>query len=466
MTGSKTAVLDRELEDTAYGQLDFSDDPRITQQDILAALGPDADTLMSEIDVDVDELIELINAETTMLPPIVLPDEVAEDRVGKEAGKAAVKVDDGLREATRTWKKRFLKGAVLGVLLSVAGGGAAALAANKSVTVDVDGQQRTVHSFGGTVGEVLEDAGLSVGAHDSLSPSPQAAVGDGGVIKLERGRQLKLVVDGAERSSWVRATTFGEALSQLGMADVVKPGAWTSMPQSGELPLEGATVQVKTLKNITLYDGANEPKKLTSNAVTTKELLGELKMPLGPDDAVEGGLDVKLTDGAEVHVSRTGVTMVNQKEAIDPPEQKVDDPTLEKGKTQVEDPGTPGEKMVTYKVTKKNGAEVSREQVSEQITTQPKPKITRVGTKKPAQPAIGDTSVWDRIAQCESTGNWHINTGNGYYGGLQFDKQTWDAYGGQQYASYPHQASREQQIAVAEKVRDARGGYSAWGCKP
>jgi len=70
-------------------------------------------------------------------------------------------------------------------MISVAGGGAAALAMNKSVTVDVDGQQQTVHSFGGTVGEVLEDAGLSVGEHDSLSPSPQAEVGDGGVIKLE-----------------------------------------------------------------------------------------------------------------------------------------------------------------------------------------------------------------------------------------------------------------------------------------
>ena len=48
------------------------------------------------------------------------------------------------------------------------------------------------------------------------------------------------------------------------------------------------------------------------------------------------------------------------------------------------------------------------------------------------------------------------------YGGLQFDKRTWDAYGGDAYASLPSQASREQQIAIAEKVRDARGGYSAW----
>ncbi|MCR6487284.1 transglycosylase family protein [Amycolatopsis sp. OK19-0408] len=460
--GARSAVLERSyFEDTAYGQLDFSDDPNITQQDILAALGPDADAMMAEIDVDVDELIRLINAETTYLPPIVIPDGLEEDRTASpEARRAAL--DEGLRQTTKVWKRRFLKGAVLSVMISVAGGGAAALAMNKSVTVDVDGQQQTIHSFGDTVGEVLEDAGLSVGEHDSLSPSPQAEVGDGGVIKLERGRQLKMVVDGAEHTSWVRATHLGDALTQLGMAGMDKPGTWMSMPKDGELPLQGATVEIKTLKNITLYDGANAPKQVKTTAVTTKEFLGEYKLTLGPEDAAEGGLDVKLTDGAEVHISRTGVSTVVQKETIDPPEQKVDDPNLEKGKTSVEDPGTPGQKMVTYKVTQKNGKEVSRESISEQVITEAKPKIIHVGTKKPAEPAIGDTSAWDRIAQCESTGNWAANTGNGYYGGLQFDKRTWDAYGGDQYAALPSQASKAQQIAIAEKVRDARGGYSAW----
>lgn len=455
------AVLERELDDTAYGELDFSDELYVTQQDVLAALGPDADAMMAEIDVDVDELIRLINAETTMLPPLALPDELAEDRTASpEAKKAAV--EDGLREATRTWKRRFLKGAVLSVLIAVGGGGAAALAMNKSVTVDVDGHELTVHSYGDTVGEVLEDAGLSVGAHDSLSPSPQAEVGDGGVIKLERGRQLNLVVDGVSRPSWVRATTLGEAMTQLGMGDMMSKGAWTSMPGTGELPLEGSTVQVKTLKHVTVFDGTNAPRQVTTNAVTTKEFVSDFKMNLGPDDAVEGGLDVALKDGAEIHVSRMGVSMVNQQETIDPDTQKVDDPTLEQGKTTVQDPGTPGQKMVTYKVTKKNGEEISREQVSVKVLVEAKPKILKVGTKKPAEPAIGDGSAWDRIAACEAGGNWSINTGNGYYGGLQFDKSTWDAYGGDQYAAYPNQASRAQQIAIAEKVRDARGGYSAW----
>ena len=84
-----------------------------------------------------------------------------------------------------------------------------------------------------------------------------------------------------------------------------------------------------------------------------------------------------------------------------------------------------------------------------------------------AHAEAASVNVWERVAACESTNDWHINTGNGYYGGLQFDAGTWAAYGGKAYAPLPHQATREQQIAVATKLRDGRGGtYSAWpGCR-
>ncbi|MGF1425875.1 transglycosylase family protein [Kitasatospora sp. LaBMicrA B282] len=70
-------------------------------------------------------------------------------------------------------------------------------------------------------------------------------------------------------------------------------------------------------------------------------------------------------------------------------------------------------------------------------------------------------STWDKVAQCESSGDWSINTGNGYYGGLQFSASTWAAYGGTQYAPQADQATKDQQIAVAEKVL-ADQGPGAW----
>ncbi|KRE52980.1 transglycosylase family protein [Phycicoccus sp. Soil748] len=71
------------------------------------------------------------------------------------------------------------------------------------------------------------------------------------------------------------------------------------------------------------------------------------------------------------------------------------------------------------------------------------------------------STVWDRVASCESGGNWSINTGNGYYGGLQFSDSTWDAFGGERYASTANRATKAQQITVAQKVL-ASQGPGAW----
>ena len=80
--------------------------------------------------------------------------------------------------------------------------------------------------------------------------------------------------------------------------------------------------------------------------------------------------------------------------------------------------------------------------------------ITTAGSAKAA-------SVWDRVAQCESSGNWHINTGNGYYGGLQFAASTWRGFGGTKYASRADLASKAEQIAIAQKVLKVQGP-GAW----
>lgn len=72
-----------------------------------------------------------------------------------------------------------------------------------------------------------------------------------------------------------------------------------------------------------------------------------------------------------------------------------------------------------------------------------------------------DPASWDRLAQCESGGDWSINTGNGYYGGLQFSLSSWQAVGG---TGYPHQASRATQIAMGQRLY-AQGGWGHWpGC--
>lgn len=78
-----------------------------------------------------------------------------------------------------------------------------------------------------------------------------------------------------------------------------------------------------------------------------------------------------------------------------------------------------------------------------------------------ASAGAASTDMWEKVAACESTGDWHVNTGNGYYGGLQFTRSTWAAYGGTVYAPRADLATRDQQIAIAEKVLDGQGP-GAW----
>jgi hypothetical protein len=86
---------------------------------------------------------------------------------------------------------------------------------------------------------------------------------------------------------------------------------------------------------------------------------------------------------------------------------------------------------------------------------------TVAGGMATATSASAAGTVWDRVAACESGGNWSINTGNGFYGGLQFSDRTWDAFGGERYAATANRATKAEQITIARKVLAAQGP-GAW----
>ncbi|MCW2850367.1 MAG: resuscitation-promoting factor, partial [Nocardioides sp.] len=141
--------------------------------------------------------------------------------------------------------------------------------------------------------------------------------------------------------------------------------------------------------------------------------------------------------------------------------------SLLEGRSTVARSGSAGVRDVTYRLVYRNGDLADRKVLRQKVLRAPVDKIIKVGTKQapapaPAAPAANyasGSSVWDQIAACESGGNWATNTGNGYYGGLQFNLGTWQSYGG---VSRPDLTSREYQISIAEKVRAASGGYGAW----
>src|SRR5699024_1978661 len=121
-----------------------------------------------------------------------------------------------------------------------------------------------------------------------------------------------------------------------------------------------------------------------------------------------------------------------------------------------------GTQDVTFTVAMVNGEETGRLPVSNTVVEPARDSVLRVGAKPGTEvPEVSNGGTWDAISRCEAGGNWAINTGNGYYGGVQFDQGTWERNGGLRYAPRADLATREEQIAIAEVTR-GRQGWGAW----
>ena len=147
---------------------------------------------------------------------------------------------------------------------------------------------------------------------------------------------------------------------------------------------------------------------------------------------------------------------------LPPSTRRIADPTMNTSRHLVEDPGAPGTQDVTFAVSTVNGVETGRRLMAHDIVTPAKPSVVRIGAKPgTVVPRVTRGATWDALAACESGSNWAINTGNGFYGGVQFEQNTWERHGGLRYAPRADLATREEQLAIAEVTR-ARQGWGAW----
>jgi len=354
-------------------------------------------------------------------------------------------------------KSPLLYSVVGALLLTLIVGGALAVVRHKTITLDVDGDMISLSTMSSSVGTALEDAGYPVDPKDALAPSADSSLSDGDTVVLRRARELALTVDGQPTTIWTTALTVDEALKQVDVSDDFA----VSASRSHRLPLERTELDVVSPKTVSVSDGGAPAAEIKLAAVTVGDLLAAKNAPLEQADSVVPTADTPVTNGLTIQVTRDRTDTRVETQPIAPPENKVEDPELEKDKTVVENPGVPGERTATVEVKTVNGVEAGRTELSATVIKEPVAAVVKVGTKQASAPAVSNASTWDSIAQCEATGNWAINTGNGFYGGLQFTQSTWEAFGGGQYAARADLASREQQIAIGEKVR-AGQGWGAW----
>lgn len=363
-----------------------------------------------------------------------------------------------LRERVSLSRAGVLRSVIAALLLTLIAGAGTAFAMEKSVTVELDGERTSVTTMSSSVGGVLRAAGLGVGEHDTLAPSATASIGSGDTIVLRRGRHIELTIDGAKRSVWTTALTVEDAIAELRMDG---PHVQLSASRSQRLPLEGIALDVTNPHNVTVVD-AGVAHPVITTAATVRDLLTERGLTLEQADTLSADAEAPVTEGMQLVIDRIRTADLVTTAPLPAPVQKVDDPTLVIGKTTVKTPPVNGVQTVVFRVTTTNGKESARERIAVTVTTPPVPGVLLVGTKPPETvPVVPNGSVWDSLAGCESGGNWAINSGNGFYGGVQFDRGTWLSNGGGTYAPLPSSASREQQIAVASKVQAARG-FSPW----
>ncbi|QLY32556.1 resuscitation-promoting factor [Nocardia huaxiensis] len=352
----------------------------------------------------------------------------------------------------------LLYGAIAAMLVTLIVGAGLAIVNKKEVTLVVDGQKLIQHSMFGDVRGVLKDAGYALTDRDDVSPSPASKIADGGTITLNRAREVSLIVDGKPSTAWTTALTVAEALVKLGLPDDV----FTSPARPSPLPLQGGKMLITNPRTVELSDDGAPLSLVRLAAPTVGELLQVQGRPLINQDFVEPAASTPLTDGMKITVTRKIVTNRVERIPLDPPENVIEDPTLNMSRTIVENPGTPGVQDVTFAISTVNGQEAGKDPIASTVIVPAAPKTVRKGAKPGTEvPEVRDGHVWDALAKCESGGNWAINTGNGYYGGIQFDESTWARQGGLKYAPRADLATREEQIAIAEVTR-ARQGWGAW----
>jgi uncharacterized protein YabE (DUF348 family) len=357
-------------------------------------------------------------------------------------------------------KSRALLATLVAVIVAAVGGTTVGYAAlNKSVTLSLDGQAQTVSATGGTVGDVLTEQGIEVTDKDLVAPALDEPIEEGTRISVQFGRPLSLSVDGEERTYWVNSTTIASALGEIGRRF---EGADLSTSRSAPLGRTGMTLDVVTPKVLDVKVGDAKLKRKKLTALTVEDVLAEMDVELSRRDKVTPALSKEISDGDKVVV--TDIRVVSRREkgqTIGFDTITREDDSMLEGEEETVRAGRTGVRDVTYELRFRNDQLVARKVLSSDVKRAPVAAIVRVGTKEPvSEPnfASGGT-VWDSLAQCESGGNWAINTGNGYYGGLQFNLGTWQAYGG---SGLPSENSREAQIAVAERLRAATGGYGSW----
>ncbi|ARP71791.1 resuscitation-promoting factor [Streptomyces pluripotens] len=342
------------------------------------------------------------------------------------------------------------------VVAFLACGTTAFVAKDKVIELDVDGRQRTLHTFADDVSELLAEEGVPAGAHDVVAPAPDAALASGDAVAVRYGRPVRLTLDGRRHEVWTTASTVEGALDELG---VRAEGAYLSTSRSRSIGRAGLALDVRTERAVTIMaDG--RARTIRTNAATVREAVEEAGIALRGQDTTSAPPGSFPRDGQTVTVLRVRGTREVREEQIPFEVERTEDPSLFRGTEVVTDPGRPGLRRTTYLLRTVNGVRQKPRREKSEVVRRPRKRVVLVGTKPLPRSVHGaDHLNWGGLAACESGGRPHAVDPSGTYGGLyQFDTHTWHSLGG---SGRPQDAAAEEQTYRAKKLY-VRRGASPW----
>lgn len=320
------------------------------------------------------------------------------------------------------------------VLATLVGATTAFTTMHKTVTIEVNGELRTVSAFGRTVDDILDGHLVELSAKDQVYPTGSTVVGDGDLIVVRTLKDLQVEIDGEMQTIASTALTVGEVLDELGPR---AEGATVSASRSsavGRSPLK-----ISTVKHLTVAIDGQVIERATT-AASVRDVLDDLGVVLNPGDVVTPGLEAVPADAQVISVGRVASSTTTETEVLPFVVEETEDPKLVVGQRVVKQAGKVGQAVTTYDIALVDGVESGRTVVARQVVVAPKNEVVHIGTLELPDPttvvvdpgsarALGQAMALERGYGADEfaclerlwtkESNWNVtaeNTSSGAYG--------------------------------------------------
>ena len=253
------------------------------------------------------------------------------------------------------------------------------LAFGKDVRLVVDGRARSVGTFASSVGDLLEEEGISVDGHDEVRPAPSTPLSDGMEVDVVLAKEITLLLDGTERTMYVTGETVQDVLAQI---DVRAERSARIEPSRGSRLEDGDVIVYERPVDVRITaDG--ETRQVITDAPDVGYLLDSLGIVVGPHDEVTPGPDAAPTPAMHVRVVRVQVREVIEEQQVPYGTETRTSNEYLQGVRKVLRPGTPGLARSTYEVRLEDGKQVSRRLLDRRVIREPVDEVIVIGTRPP-----------------------------------------------------------------------------------